>query len=154
MSHEEVMKIARKRGFLWSSFEIYSGVAGFVDYGPLGALLKNKIMNKWREYYIIKEGFYEMESPTVMPEEVFKASGHVDHFNDPMTQCKECKEVYRADHIIEEATGMDVEGLENQKLTEIISNRKIRCPRCGGHLTHVWSYNLMFQTLIGAKGKK
>ncbi|BAW30813.1 MAG TPA: glycine--tRNA ligase [Methanothermobacter sp.] len=154
MSHKEVMKIARKRGFLWSSFEIYSGVAGFVDYGPLGALLKNKIMNKWREYYIIKEGFYEMESPTVMPEEVFKASGHVDHFNDPMTQCKECREVYRADHIIEEATGMEVEGLENQKLTEIISNKKIRCPRCGGHLTHVWSYNLMFQTLIGAKGKK
>ncbi|MBC7101114.1 glycine--tRNA ligase [Methanothermobacter tenebrarum] len=154
MSHEEVMKIARKRGFLWSSFEIYSGVAGFVDYGPLGALLKNKIMNKWREYYIIKEGFYEMESPTVMPEEVFKASGHVDHFNDPMTQCKECKEVYRADHIIEEITGRDVEGLENQKLTEIISEEKIRCPRCGGHLTHVWSYNLMFQTLIGAKGKK
>jgi glycyl-tRNA synthetase len=89
-----------------------------------------------------------------MPEEALKASGHVDHFNDAMTQCKDCMDVYRADHIIKDSTGQEVEGLENQELTEILSEGKIRCPKCGGHLTHVWSYNLMFQTLIGAKGKK
>ena len=111
-------------------------------------------MNKWRDYYMVSEGFYEIESPTIMPEEALKASGHVDHFNDPMTECKECLEVFRADHVIKEATGEEVEGLENQELTEILSREKIRCPRCGGHLTHIWSYNLMFQTLIGAKGKK
>lgn len=154
MKNEDVMNIAKKRGFLWSSFEIYSGVAGFFDYGPLGAILKNKIMNKWREYYLVSEGFYEIESPTIMPEEALKASGHVDHFNDPMTECKECLEVFRADHIIKETIGQEVEGLENQDLTEILSNQQILCPRCEGHLTHVWSYNLMFQTLIGAKGKK
>ena len=154
MKNEDVMNIAKKRGFLWSSFEIYSGVAGFFDYGPLGAILKNKIMNKWRNYYLVGEGFYEIESPTIMPEEALKASGHVDHFNDPMTECKDCLEVFRADHVIKEATGNEVEGLENQELTEILSNEKILCPKCGGHLTHVWSYNLMFQTLIGAKGKK
>lgn len=154
MKHDKVMNIAKKRGFLWSSFEIYSGVAGFFDYGPLGAILKNNIMNKWRKFYVVGEGFYEIESPTIMPEEALKASGHVDHFTDPMTECKDCMDVYRADHIIEEAINEEVEGLENQKLTEIISENKIKCPRCGGHLTHVWSYNLMFQTLIGAKGKK
>lgn len=148
------MNLARKRGFLWSSFEIYSGSAGFFDYGPLGATLKNKVMNKWRDYYVVQEGFYEIESPTIMPEEALKASGHVDHFNDAMTQCKDCMDVYRADHVIKEATGKEVEGLENQELTEILSEEKIRCPKCGGHLSHVWSYNLMFQTLIGAKGKK
>ena len=63
-------------------------------------------------------------------------------------------EVYRADHIIEAAINEEVEGLEDQKLTEILSDNEIRCPKCGGPLTHVWSYNLMFQTLIGAKGKK
>lgn len=154
MKNEDVMNIAKKRGFLWSSFEIYSGVAGFFDYGPLGSILKNKIMDKWRNYYIVGEGFYEIESPTIMPEEALKASGHVDHFNDPMTECKECLEVFRADHVIKEATGEEVEGLENQELTEILSREQILCPRCDGHLTHVWSYNLMFQTLIGAKGKK
>jgi glycyl-tRNA synthetase len=154
MKNEDVMNLARKRGFLWSSFEIYSGSAGFFDYGPLGATLKNKVMSKWRDYYLVREGFYEIESPTIMPEEALKASGHVDHFNDAMTQCKDCMDVYRADHVIKEATGKEVEGLENQELTEILSAEKILCPKCGGHLTHVWSYNLMFQTLIGAKGKK
>ncbi|MGC9516626.1 MAG: glycine--tRNA ligase [Methanomicrobiales archaeon] len=154
MKHDNVMNIAKKRGFLWSSFEIYSGVAGFVDYGPLGAILKNNIINKWRDYYIIREGFYEIESPTIMPEEALKASGHVDHFNDPMTECKECLEVFRADHIIKDDIGEEVEGLSNEELTKIISDNQITCPKCEGHLTHVWSYNLMFQTLIGAKGKK
>ncbi len=154
MTDSKVMNIAKKRGFLWSSFEIYSGSAGFFDYGPLGAILKNNIIEKWRNYYIIHEGFYEIESPTIMPEEALKASGHVDHFTDPMTECKECMEVYRADHIIEAAINEDVEGLEDQILTEMLSNNEIRCPKCGGPLTHVWSYNLMFQTLIGAKGKK
>ncbi|MTK64377.1 MAG: glycine--tRNA ligase, partial [Methanobacterium sp.] len=82
-----------------------------------------------------------------------KASGHGDHFTDPMTECKDCLEVFRADHVIEDVIDDDVEGLENQRLTEIISENKIGCPKCGGHLTHVWSYNLMFQTMIGAKGK-
>ena len=153
MSDSKVMNIAKKRGFLWSSFEIYSGAAGFFDYGPLGAILKNNIISKWRNYYIVGEGFYEIESPTIMPEEALKASGHVDNFTDPMTECKDCLEVYRADHIIEDTIGEDVEGLEDQRLTEIVSENQIRCPKCGGHLTHVWSYNLMFQTLIGAKGK-
>lgn len=154
MKNDEVMNIAKKRGFLWSSFEIYSGVAGFFDYGPLGGTLKNKIMNKWRDYYVVGEGYYEIESPTIMPEEALKASGHVDHFTDPMTECKDCSEVYRADHVINEATGKDVEGLENEELSRILSEDQLCCPRCGGHLTHVWSYNLMFQTIIGSKGKK
>ena len=154
MTDNKVMNIAKKRGFLWSSFEIYSGSAGFFDYGPLGAILKSNIIEKWRKYYIIREGFYEIESPTIMPEEALKASGHVDHFTDPMTECKECMEVYRADHIIEDVINKEVEGLEDQRLTEILSENQIVCPKCGGHLTHVWSYNLMFQTLIGAKGKK
>jgi len=154
MTDSKVMNIAKKRGFLWSSFEIYSGSAGFFDYGPLGAILKSNIIEKWRKYYIVQEGFYEIESPTIMPEEALKASGHVDHFTDPMTECKECMEVYRADHIIEDVIDQEVEGLEDQRLTEILSENQIVCPKCGGHLTHVWSYNLMFQTLIGAKGKK
>ncbi len=154
MKHDKVMNVAKKRGYLWSSFEIYAGVAGFYDYGPLGAILKNAIINKWRNYYVVKEGFYEIESPTVMPEEALKASGHVDHFTDPMTECKECSEVYRADHIIEEVINKDVEGLNNDELTEIICDEKIGCPNCGNVLSHVWNYNLMFQTMIGPKGKK
>ena len=154
MGNEEVMRISRKRGYLYPSFEIYSGVAGFYDYGPLGGVLKNNIMNLWRKYYVSNEGFYEIEAPTIMPRETLKASGHVDNFTDPMTQCMECNEVYRADHIIEYAISKEVEGLPDEKLTEIIEENNIVCQNCGAKLTPVKSYNLMFKTEIGVSGKQ
>ena len=154
MNHDKMTNISAKRGFLWPSFEIYSGVSGFTDYGPLGATLKNNIMQKWRKQYVSGEGFYEIEGPTVMPKEVLKASGHVDNFTDPMCKCEECGEVYRADHIIEEAIGRDVESLENEELDQIVTDNNITCPECGGKLSNIWNYNLMFKTEIGAKGDK
>ena len=154
MSTEKIMSIAKKRGIIYPSFEIYSGVAGFYDYGPLGGLLKNNIMNLWRDYYVSHQGYFEIESPTVMPRETLKASGHVDNFTDPMTQCSECKEVYRADHVIEEILDDDVEGLPDERLTEIICENNIVCPSCGGKLDDVQSYNLMFKTQIGVGNKK
>lgn len=154
MNHDKMTNISAKRGFLWPSFEIYSGVSGFTDYGPLGASLKNNIMQKWRKQYVSGEGFYEIEGPTVMPKEVLKASGHVDNFTDPMTKCEECGEVFRADHIIEEVIGEDVESLENEELDQIVIDNNIVCPECGGKLANIWNYNLMFQTMIGAKGDK
>ena len=154
MNHDKMTNISAKRGFLWPSFEIYSGVSGFTDYGPLGASLKNNIMQKWRKQYVSGEGFYEIEGPTVMPKEVLKASGHVDNFTDPMTKCESCGEVYRADHIIEEAIGQDVESLENSEMDEIVKENNIKCPECGGDLANIWDYNLMFKTQIGAKGNK
>ena len=154
MNHDKMTNISAKRGFLWPSFEIYSGVSGFTDYGPLGASLKNNIMQKWRKQYVSGEGFYEIEGPTVMPKEVLKASGHVDNFTDPMTKCESCGEVFRADHIIEEAIGRDVESLENSEMDEIVKENNIKCPECGGDLANIWDYNLMFKTQIGAKGNK
>lgn len=154
MGNEEVMRISKKRGFIYPSFEIYSGVAGFYDYGPLGGVLKNNIMNLWRQYYVSREGFYEIEAPTIMPRETLKASGHVDNFTDPMTQCIECNEVYRADHIIEDAINKEVEGLPDDELTQIIKDNDITCEKCEGQLAPVRSYNLMFKTEIGVSGKQ
>lgn len=154
MNHEKMINISTKRGFLWPSFEIYSGVSGFTDYGPLGAILKNNIMQLWRKQYIAGEGFYEIESPTVTPEEVLKASGHVDNFTDPMTQCNGCKDVFRADHIIEEVSNLEVEGMTNEELDKIVKKHNVNCPNCGDKLSEIWNYNLMFKTNIGAKGNK
>ncbi|MCC7553680.1 MAG: glycine--tRNA ligase [Methanobacteriaceae archaeon] len=154
MNHDKMTNISAKRGFLWPSFEIYSGVSGFTDYGPLGSSLKNNIMEKWRKQYVAEEGFFEIESPTIMPEEVLKASGHVDNFTDPMTKCGKCSNVFRADHIIEESINEDVEILENEELDEVILKNNIKCPVCSGKLSNIWNYNLMFKTHIGAKGDK
>ena len=152
--YEKVMDLAKRRGYLWSSFEIYGGIAGFVDYAPLGTMLKNNIINTWRKHYIVNEEFYEIDSPTITPYEVLKASGHVDNFTDPMVECKECLESFRADHIIEENIDVDTEGKTLEELSELIKNYDIRCPKCGGEFGDVKKYNLMFLTSIGPGGKR
>ena len=81
----ELMSLCKRRGFIWPSFEIYGGVAGMFDYGPLGCSLRNNIVDVWRAIYKGREGFVEIDSETVNPREVFKASGHVDEFSDLIT---------------------------------------------------------------------
>jgi glycyl-tRNA synthetase len=151
---EKIMDLALRRGFLWPSYEIYGGVRGFYDYGPLGATLKKRLEDKWREFYCVREGFLEISSPTIAPEEVFMASGHLKSFVDPMVECRGCSEVYRADELIKELTGIDPGGLSFMELDELLREKDVRCPRCGDKFSEVWSYNLMFKTSIGpGKGK-
>ncbi|MDI6655223.1 MAG: glycine--tRNA ligase, partial [Candidatus Hydrothermarchaeota archaeon] len=153
-THEKVMDLALRRGFLWPSYEIYGGASGFYDFGPLGATLKKKLEDKWREYYCIREGFLEISSPAVAPEEVFIASGHVSSFVDPMVECRKCKEVYKATDLIKEALGIKADGLSYKELEGLIKKNNVHCPSCGGELSEVWSFNLMFKTHIGPGSKK
>ena len=85
-----INELAKRRGFFWSSFEIYGGSGGFVTYGPLGTRLKQNIEAKLRELFVKKIGIYEMESSVIAPGKVFEASGHVDHFKEPMVECQNC----------------------------------------------------------------
>ncbi|MFX1598930.1 MAG: glycine--tRNA ligase, partial [Promethearchaeota archaeon] len=147
--YEKVMELCRRRGILWSSFEIYGGLSGFVTYGPIGATLKRNVEDKWREWFVTKQGFVEIDSPIIMPQAVFRASGHTDHFTDPMVGCLDCKKQYRADHLIENATGKVVEGLGIEELDSLIKENNIICPDCGGPLGKVDLFNLMFKTTIG-----
>lgn len=147
--YEKVMELCRRRGILWSSFEIYGGLSGFVTYGPIGATLKRNVEDKWREWFVTKQGFAEIDSPIIMPQAVFRASGHTDHFTDPMVGCLDCKKQYRADHLIENATGKVVEGLGIEELDSLIKENNIICPDCGGPLGKVDLFNLMFKTTIG-----
>lgn len=147
--YEKVMELCRRRGILWSSFEIYGGLSGFVTYGPIGATLKRNVEDKWREWFVTKQGFVEIDSPIIMPQVVFRASGHTDHFTDPMVGCLDCKKQYRADHLIENATGKVVEGLGIEELDSLIKENNIICPDCGGPLGKVDLFNLMFKTTIG-----
>ena len=98
---EKVMDLAKRRGFIWPTSECYGAVAGFIDYGPLGAMMKRRIEDIWRDFYVIQEGYYEIECPTIAQEAVFIASGHVAGFADKMCQCPHCKEFLRADHVAE-----------------------------------------------------
>lgn len=146
--YEKVFELAKRRGFLWNSFELYGGSRGFYDYGPLGSTLKRRIEQTWREFYVIQEGFMEIECPTIGIEEVFIASGHVGGFSDPLCECMNCKEAFRADHLVENVT--DAAGtLSAEELTEVIKEKDIKCPECGGNFGDAYEFNLMFKTTIG-----
>lgn len=149
--YEILQDLMRRRGFAWGSFEIYGGARGFYDYGPLGATIKKKIEQKIREAFQ-REGFFELETPDITPERVFIASGHVEKFVDPLVECKKCGARFRADHLVEDALDIDTEGMSADNLTQLIRNHDIKCPECGGELSDVWYFNLMFETKIGPYG--
>lgn len=150
MNIDAIEKIAKQRGFFYSSSEIYGGLSGFYDYGHLGTLMKNKIENFWRQFFVKSEGnIFEISSRTIAPEPIWEASGHLKDFVDPITQCQKCKSMFRADNLIEEKTGKFVEGLKPEDLTKILKEEKIVCPKCKGKLSDVRIFNLMLKTSVG-----
>ncbi len=146
--YEQVIELAKRRGFLWNSFELYGGTAGFYDYGPLGSTLKRRIEQIWREAYVIREGFMEIESPTIGIEDVFVASGHVGGFSDPLCECKDCGEAFRADHLVDKIVAV-ADALSDKELDNVITENNIKCPECQGELGKTYEFNLMFRTNIG-----
>ncbi|MDD1669453.1 MAG: glycine--tRNA ligase, partial [Methanomicrobiales archaeon] len=143
------MELAKRRGFIWPSAEIYGGVAGFIDYGPLGAQMKRRIEDAWRAFYVIREGFYEIECPTVGVEPIYVASGHVKGFSDKMCQCPHCEEYLRADHVAAAGGIGNAAALSAEALGETL--KSLPCSACGEELgeVRVFDFNLMFNTWIG-----
>ncbi|MCL2143141.1 MAG: glycine--tRNA ligase [Methanomassiliicoccaceae archaeon] len=144
----DLLSLCKRRGFIWPSYEIYGGVAGMFDYGPLGCVLKNNIVETWRSIYKNREGFIEIDSETVNPVQVFKASGHVDEFSDLITYCDDCKEPFRADHLVK-GLHENPDILSPKELEELFRKNDVRCPECKGKLGPVEDFNLMFKTTIG-----
>ena len=147
-----VNELARRRGFFWQSYEIYGGVGGFVTYGPLGARLKQNIEAKLRELFVTKLGILEIESSVITPGKVFEASGHVNHFKEPMVECSKCNKRFRADHLLEDYAKISATEAEKMSLDEIkaaIEKKAIKCPECGGTFNAPQQFLTMFETTIG-----
>ncbi|MCE4607114.1 MAG: glycine--tRNA ligase [Desulfurococcales archaeon] len=149
--YERLMDLAKRRGYLWPSYEIYGGVAGFYDLGPYGVMLKRNIIDKWREMFVRRHQHVvvEVETPIIGPSKIYEASGHVGNFTDPIVECLKCGRKFRADHLVEDKLGVNVEGLTPSDLTKLIREHDIRCPVCGGELGEVKTFNLLFETKIG-----
>jgi len=147
--YELVSELARRRGFFWPAVEIYGGVAGFICYGPLGVLLKERIIRKFREIYVKPLRALEIDSPIIMPGKVFEASGHVEHFKEPMVECLACGRKFRADHLLEAVGVRDAEKLGLEELMAEMAARGVRCPECGGELGKPGYFTTMFTTTIG-----
>jgi glycyl-tRNA synthetase len=151
---DKIMSIATKRGFFFPSGEIYNSKSGFWTYGHLGTILKHKFENIWRTYFLnLDENYYEIEDTNILAKEVFKSSGHLEHFSDPLTECKKCHFRFRADELIEDETGLKVDGLKDYELDKLIKENRLKCPRCGSELDKVKFFNMMFDLKVGSTGE-
>jgi len=152
---EEINKIASTRGFFFQTANIYRGKAGFYTYGHLGKTLKQNWENLWRRYFLsLNENFHEIQSNNILPEEVFKASGHIENFNDPMIECKKCHFRFRADQFLQDKGMEDAEALTIKEINGEIKKRNLKCPECGGELSESKQFNMMFCINIGFDNEK
>jgi len=151
----DIKKIALQRAIYYPSSEIYEQIAGFYEYGTTGKRIKNNFENYWRQYFIteLDENIHEMETTNIMPEAVFKASGHLEQFNDPMIKCGRCGAMDKAEEVLEDQLGNPHEGLSIEELEEVIKEKEVKCPTCNGELgktgAEVKEINLMFDVNIG-----
>ena len=156
MHNEQFLKdlnvFMQSKGFVYGPFpEIYGGVSGFFTYGPLGKLLKNKVESSVRSIFF-SNGFRELECPTVVPDIVWEASGHLNTFIDKTIECTKCKSVFRVDKLIEEITNKEISAWSDKQMLDTIKKEKISCLSCkGAFKEEIKAYNLMMKTEVAGK---
>jgi glycyl-tRNA synthetase len=155
---ETLVSLCKRRGFIFQSSEIYGGTGSCWDYGPLGVEMKNNIKRVWwRDFVQLRADMVGLDASILMHSAVWKASGHVDHFTDPMVDCRECKRRFRADQVDEIDWVHYCEATKGNRFTIPAGEpcahcglRRTRCPECGrGELTAPRQFNLMFKTFMG-----
>lgn len=158
-SMQDIVSLCKQRGFIFPASEIYGGLGGTYSYGPLGVELKNNIKKLWWEMFVQKrEDMLGIDGPILLHPKLWEASGHTTGFNDAMVDCKKCKRRFRADHLVEDATGKDLEG-ELEKMSRVLKEEKVKCPECGSSdWTDVRKFNMMFTTtmanIVDEEGKE
>lgn len=134
---EDITELAKRRGFFWPSFTLYGGFSGFYDYGPLGVLLKERLVKKWTDEYR-KIGAISVETPVLAPEAVFRASGHLEKFADAAAECSKCGSKYKLESL----------GVSGDTIKELISGEstfEVKCPKCGSRIEKFYDSDLMFK---------
>ena len=155
---EKIVALCKGRGFIFSGSEIYGGLANTWDYGPLGVELKNNVKKAWWKKFV-QENPYNvgLDAAILMNPQVWVASGHVGGFSDPLMDCKECKERFRADKVIEDwcqensfELGHSVDAMSQAEMKAFVEEHNICCPTCGKfNWTDIRQFNLMFKTFQG-----
>jgi glycyl-tRNA synthetase len=149
-SLEQIVSLAKRRGFVFPSSAVYGGLGSTWDYGPLGVELKNNVKRAWwRSVVYDRDDMEGLDAAILMNRLVWKYSGHEATFSDPMTDCRSCKARPRADHVFVAQKGRDPKGLP--EINEAIAAKELKCPKCGAtDLTEARPFNLMFRTTVGA----
>jgi glycyl-tRNA synthetase len=146
---EDIASLAKRRGFIYQGSEIYGGLAGTWDYGPLGVQLKRNIANLWWKMFVEdRSDMYGLDTAILMNPKVWEASGHVSGFTDPLIEDVKTKKRYRLDHLLEDAN-VDIKGMDLDAMVNALRENHIKSPD-GNDLGNPASFNLLFQTSIGA----
>lgn len=146
---EKVITLCKNRGFIFQANDLYGGLAGFYDYGPLGALLKKNVKDAWIRKFVSGRGdIFLLDSSIVMSEQALRASGHVDGFCDPLVRDEKTGKEYRADHLLE-AAGIQTDSLSFADMNDQIQSQNIVSPE-GNPLSEVREFNLMLKTQLGS----
>jgi glycyl-tRNA synthetase len=149
---EKIVSLAKRRGFVFPSSDLYGGMANVWDFGPAGVLLKNNIRDLWWKHFVLdRSDMVGIDASTILRPEVWESSGHVSGFNEAMVDCKNCRNRLRADHLIENnIPDKKVEGLPYGELDKIISDNKIKCPKCGiSDFTKVRKFSQLVEVKVG-----
>lgn len=152
---DKIISLAKRRGFIFPSSEIYGGIGGAYDYGSLGVELKNNIKKAWWKSMVQENcNIVGLDASILMNPKVWEASGHVESFADPLVDCKSCKKRFRADHLVEavkDEGNEEEDGLAtDEEIKELKEELKgIKCPECGGELTGPRQFNLLMKTYLG-----
>ncbi len=148
-SLDTIVSLAKRRGFVYPGSEIYGGLAGTFDYGPLGVALKKNIEALWwRTFVELRDDMYGIDSSILMNPKVWETSGHVGGFNDPLVEDAKTKKRYRADHLLEEA-GVDPSGMTLEDMGAAITEHKLKSPD-GNAFSEPQQFNMMFKTTVGS----
>lgn len=140
---EDIVSLCKRRGFIFPGSEVYGGMAGTWDYGPLGVELKRKIMSKWWKFFVEdRTDIYGVDAAIIMNPKTWQASGHKETFSDPLVECMHCKGRFRADKLGDFSTNVTKEDL---------AKAEVKCPTCGkNEWGEVRQFNMMFETHVGA----
>ncbi len=145
---EQIVSLAKRRGFIYPGSDVYGGLSGTWDYGPFGVALKRNIMQLWWKMFVEdRDDMHGVDAAILMNQKVWQASGHVDTFTDPLVEDLETKQRFRADHLLKDA-GHDVDGLSLDDMTRLIKEHDVKSPN-GNELSEVRTFNMMFKTTVG-----
>ena len=141
--YDQVVELAKRRGFFWPSFSIYGGESGLYDYGPLGVLLRDNIVRIWKESYLADDAIF-IDTPVIVPASVFRASGHLDKFADLATECSKCHNRQKLETVLE-ASGFHNIIKTVPEANEFLANNVVKCIVCGNRITSATEFKLMFR---------
>lgn len=148
---QKIQALAKRRGFVYPSCEIYGGMANTWDYGPYGVALKNNIRDSWWKRFVEqRDDIVGLDSSVILNPKVWEASGHVASFNEALIDCKTCHNRMAAEKLIEEATGEIMDGKSVEEMNVVIKEKKLKCPNCGSHnWTEARQFSNLFETHVG-----